>query len=582
MAIPHVVPALLGAVAILATTSIFVIHIILARSLAQETSSPVKTTAIVAAVFEGLALLTTTFILVSSYVVSCLVRRFNGVLFGVGLFVCSVAAALSIATLVLLSKDSAKLPSEVAGTKTSGFLVGGSVALGVTFAAQFLFQVLQFISVRMGDAGFAGDEECPARQQVKAIPYQQTNPNTEKVRFEDPTVSGRATPRPSYGHSVGNSLSSWRSSLYSVMRPVPSKTHLLASSQYSLPLRIRQSDSIDSTAMREHHTAMREHHTAMREHHTASVATTLNGFDSWDTSSVDPQNRQTVVEGASACSPTMPPAPFLETIPASPMASGQPSPGLPPTDSQLNIGNSLLIPPKSIRRRSRSFSPASMRSLELAREAFTQHATHSETHISESHIHPLFRSDSPTPPAIVSPGTVVVAAPNGGQVLSDKHSIRTLARKRSGSLPAVSSPLSRQGSLESFRTKVTRYEGGSRPGTRAEELREEDEEGLSDEEENENENENEEDEENDERDHMMMKGKGKATAVSSPSTSPRPSLAHDDPADRAMTPPIPGWILGAGARTSFLGYNQRKNSGQTPTSAPADEGEENVAGASAR
>lgn len=562
MAIPNVIPALLGTVAVLATTAIFVIHIILARSLTQQTSSPVKTTTIVAAVFEGLALFTTTSLLVAGCVASRLVRRFNGVVLGGGLVVCSVAAALSIATLVLLSKDSEKLPKKVAGTKTSGFLIGGSVALGVTFATQLFFQVLHFINVRMGVASYAGDEESSPRQQVKAIPYQQTNPNTEKVRFEDPTVSARATPRPIYGHSVDNSLSSWRSSLYSVMRPIPSKTHLLASnSQFSLPLRMRQSDSIDSTAM--------------REQHTASVATTENGFDTWDTSSVDPQHRQVVAEAASAsaCSPIMPPAPFLETIPASPMASGQPSPGLLPTDSQLNLSSSLLIPPKSIRRRSRSFSPASMQSMELAREAFTQHSAMSETHISESHIHPLFRSDSPTPPAIVSPGTVVVAAPLGGQVLSDKHSIRTLARKRSGSLPAVSSPLSRQGSLESFRTKVTRYEGGSRPGTRAEELREEDEEGLSDEE-----NESEHEEENDNgRDQVMMKGK--APAVSSPSLSPRPSLAHDDPVDRKMTPPIPGWILGAGARMSLLGYNQRKNSGQMPAD---DEEEECVASASTR
>lgn len=563
MAIPQMIPALLGTIAILATTAIFVIHIILARSLAQETSSPVKTATIVAAVFEGLALLTTTSLLVAGCVASRLVRRFNGALSGAGIFVCSVAAALSIATLVLLSKDSAKLPENVRGAKTSGFLIGGSVALGVAFAMQLFFQVLHFINVRMGGAGFAGDEESSRRQQVKAIPYQLTNPNTDKVRFEDPTMSPRATPRPSFGHSVGNSLSSWRSSLYSVMRPIPSNTYLLASnSQHSLPLRMRQSDSIDSTAL--------------REQHTASVATTENGFDSWDTSSVDPQNRQAVTEAASASasvySPTMPRAPFLETIPASPMASGQPSPALPPTESKLDLGNSLLIPPKVIRRRSRSFSPASMRSMELARKAFTQHSAMSETHINEAHIHPLFRSDSPTPPAIVSPGTVVVAAPLGGQLLSDKNSIRTLAKKRSGSLLAVSSPLSRQGSSESFRTKVTRYEGGSRPDTRTEELREEDEEGLSD-----KENQTEDEEKDDDgRDQVMMKGK--APAVSSPSPSPRPSLAHDDPFDRKMTPPIPGWILGAGTRTSLLGYNQRKNSGQTP----ADEEEEGVAGASAR
>lgn len=574
MAIPPVISALLGTVAVFATTTIFVIHIILARSLAQQTSSSVKTTTIVAAVFEGLALFTTIFHLISGCVASRLVRRFNGVFLGAGLFVCSVAAALSIATLVLLGKDLAKLPEKVAGTKTSGFVVGGAVALGVAFAAQLSFLVLCFISVRMGGVCCAGDVESSPRQQVKAIPYQQTNPNTEKVRFEDPTMSGRGTPRPGYGHSVGNSLSSWRSSLYSAMRPIPSKTHLLASnSQYSLPLHMRQSDSIDSIAM--------------HERQTTSVATALeNGFNSEDINSVDPQNRQAIAEAAPTCSPAMPPAPFLETIAASPMTSRQPSPALPPTDSELDLGNSLFVPPKSIRRRSRSFSPASMRSMEFAREAFTQHATMSETRISEAHIHPLFRSDSPTPPAIVSPGTVVVAAPNGGQVLSDKHSIRTLTRRRSGSLPAVPSPLSRQGSLESFRTKVTKYEGGSRPGTRAEELREEDEEGLSDEEESDDDEEgyggNEEGNDRDEATKPPMKEK--TPAVTSPSPSPRPSLAHDDAADGEMTPPIPDWILGAGARTSFLGYNQRKS--HAPTPAPADddeeEKEEGVAGPSVR
>jgi hypothetical protein len=36
----------------------------------------------------------------------------------------------------------------------------------------------------------------------------------------------------------------------------------------------------------------------------------------------------------------------------------------------------------------------------------------------ESHIHPLFRSDSPTPPPVASPGTVVHASPLSGQVLT--------------------------------------------------------------------------------------------------------------------------------------------------------------------
>ena len=37
----------------------------------------------------------------------------------------------------------------------------------------------------------------------------------------------------------------------------------------------------------------------------------------------------------------------------------------------------------------------------------------------QSHIHPLFRTDSPIPPPVASPGTVVTASPWGGQTISD-------------------------------------------------------------------------------------------------------------------------------------------------------------------
>ncbi|KAI6517113.1 hypothetical protein MCOR05_011575, partial [Pyricularia oryzae] len=63
----------------------------------------------------------------------------------------------------------------------------------------------------------------------------------------------------------------------------------------------------------------------------------------------------------------------------------------------------------------------------------------------ESHIHPLFRSDSPTP-AIAKPGTIVTAAPNAGQLIPpDSQGIR---RMFSGNLPQIPSPLSQHGSFE--------------------------------------------------------------------------------------------------------------------------------------
>lgn len=136
------------------------------------------------------------------------------------------------------------------------------------------------------------------------------------------------------------------------------------------------------------------------------------------------------------------------------------------------------------------------------RAAFTQQST-----ASESHIHPLFRSDSPTPPPAVSAGTVVTAAPLAGKVISNRQSIRSLNRMRSGSLPTVASPLSRQGSFDDFGRRA----GADRSSDP--ELREDGEEETED------------------------------TASET---------------ERKMTPPIPDWILSAGARTSLSGYHSRK------------------------
>ena len=59
---------------------------------------------------------------------------------------------------------------------------------------------------------------------------------------------------------------------------------------------------------------------------------------------------------------------------------------------------------------------------------------------SEGHIHPLFRSDSPLPPPLASPGTIVTASQWGGQVVSptDRDRAMSLSRtvSRGSSRPA--------------------------------------------------------------------------------------------------------------------------------------------------
>jgi len=247
------------------------------------------------------------------------------------------------------------------------------------------------------------------------------------------------------------------------VRPVSSKTRLLPNSQR---FSRHRAASLDANAPQER------------------PSVDEDGFDTWDTSAVDPQNRQTVLE----TSPKIP-GRFLETIPASPSTSRSPSPGMP-----------LDLEPPPARRRSRSYSPARSAHSELGQvpTLLTEHQN-----VSEAHIHPLFRSDSPTPAPAATPGTVVTAAPNAGQIISDRQGIRTLNRMRSGSLPTPSSPLSRPASFDDFHTPL-----GS-PGL-SRELREEPEE--------------------------------EETKV----------------AERKMTPPIPEWILSAGSRLSLVGYTSRK------------------------
>lgn len=345
-------------------------------------------------------------------------------------------------------------------------MVGSSVTLGLAFATQLVFLVFHFIATRFhGGEGRVSvhtpdDEHRMPQHQVKSIPYHQTRSHGSRMR---PTMSmeSKTPPGSSGGRSATETMSSIRSSLSSVLRPTTSRTRLLPSSQRSS----RRPASLDSIQIHLHEQPSR---------------TTEDGFDSWDTSAVDPQNRQTVLESSSP-----PLVRFLETIPASPTTSRSPSPGTP-----------LDLEPPRMRRRSRSYSPGPMRVGQDQRAAFTQQSTQSE-----SHIHPLFRSDSPTPPSIMTAGTVVTAAPMAGQVISDRASIRTLTRMRSGSLPTVPSPLSRQGSFDSFQR---------RPATSSSpELREEDE-------------------------------------------------VETDDTERKMTPPIPDWILSAGSRTSLSGYHTRR------------------------
>ncbi|KAH6850016.1 hypothetical protein B0I37DRAFT_102548 [Chaetomium sp. MPI-CAGE-AT-0009] len=413
MAIPRKVPAVLGAVAFFPTAAILGIHIILARSPADQAPS-VRATAIVAALFETVIFVAVPFLSLSHVAPwaprAHLIRR---VWFGAGLVLCTVASAVSVSNTVCLSQVVDDPLSTILGWGVEDFLVGSSVALGLAFATQLVFFIFHFLVGRA--LGRRPDELAQAERgnklgpRIKTVPYHETTPTSAKDRgsasFESPTPPGSRCGRPR-----AETMSSARSSLSNAIRPISSMTRLL-----SLSRSTHRPTSLDLAGP-----------------HERQSRSTEAGFDSWDTSAVDPETRQTVLESSSP-----PHSRFLETIPASPTTSRSPSPCM-----ALDV----LEPPPA-KRRSRSYSPVSTRTIQAQRVAFTQQESDSE-----AHIHPLFRSDSPAPPS-ATPGTVVVAAPNAGQVISDKQSIRSIhsiRRLRSESLPPGPSPLSRANSGESF------------------------------------------------------------------------------------------------------------------------------------
>lgn len=248
-------------------------------------------------------------------------------------------------------------------------------------------------------------------------------------------------PGSSSGKSATETMSSFRRSISSVARPLSTRTVLT---------RERSSSSLTSNLCRE----------------SPIPEDPEDPFDAWD-ASPDAHARLALHRSTSR----------LQTIPASPTLS--------PSSS---LDDLPLEPPRMSR--SRSFSPVPM----------GQYASGSDG--SEAHIHPLFRSDSPTPP-MATPGTVVMASPNAGQVISDRVSLRA-GRMRSGSLNTPS-PLSRQGSVDEF-TPV-------RPAVKEGEW-------------------------------------GRGTPEGS-------ILETPEEGEGEFAPPIPEWVLSAGSRSSLVDYNRR-------------------------
>lgn len=317
-------------------------------------------------------------------------------LLGFGVLPSILAGVLVAATLGWGTGSLNKLSGRILGRTTAAYLTIAFVIWGLGVIAQaFLYALLAVVKKPAPEDAPMPLISTPEAPSEKA---EQTRPATSTTVESNPFRGSEYSAPPSLVASEGTA--SQRSSLSTVRRPSLPRTKLV-SRQHSFPRHSKNSSS-DSPS--------------------SSRVSQDEAFDSWDTSGVGPHIRETVLQS----SPSTMKVPILEPIPG----SRSPSPA-----KALEGPFFQHSPPES--------SPPSP----LPQPSFSR-PTSPRSPSSEDHIHPLFRTCSPTPPPTASSGTVVTAAPSAGQIIDE----RILRRMRSGSLPSSPSPLVRSESFDQFLT----------------------------------------------------------------------------------------------------------------------------------
>ncbi|KAF2688640.1 hypothetical protein K458DRAFT_293005 [Lentithecium fluviatile CBS 122367] len=242
----------------------------------------------------------------------------------------------------------------------------------------------------------------PRDSVMSEVRHSNTTTNLYVLQPTQPSSPLAGLPSPTFSARSSNSLKSWRDSLQHVVRPVTSRTKLIKQPSFT-----RDAPSLYSI-----------------DNRSIKSASHPDGFDSWE---VDPSTRDAVVQIASTVTSPSATAPVsapsrgtaLEPIPGSRPAS--PARALDgPFPSSDDSDSELVPPPKMMPDISRPPSPA----------------------VSEAHIHPLFRTESPTPPPAATPGTNILASPLATQMITCPP--RPYSRMRSNSSRAASpSPLHR-------------------------------------------------------------------------------------------------------------------------------------------
>ena len=297
----------------------------------------------------------------------------------------------------------------ILGTDPRNFMLIIIVVYGLAILAQVLFLVcllwVRDPTSHQLPTPVQPKPEVPAMQEEEAS-RPATATTVPSNPFREVDFSTPASAAASEGPSTR------RSSLSIVTRQNTSKTKLIH--QPSIP-RYSRSSSFDNSS-------------------TARPSQDSEGFDSWDTSTVAPHIRETVNHSSPLLKKQ-----GLEPIPG----SRSPSPAKALEGPFFTSTSPEASPPPS----------------PLPQPSYSRPPSRQRAPSSEDHIHPLFRTCSPTPPPSASSGTVVLAAPVAGALVNE----RILRRMRSGSLPSSPSPLNRSESYFEFRTAPTSPAGETPP-----------------------------------------------------------------------------------------------------------------------
>lgn len=422
--------------AVLSTaTQIALTAIITHLAITTPNSSSVFGATLAAVVFDFIVLVILVGIVVFSLVARSSSSRTLQLSLSATSFVLFVTA--SILSIYILGRTWTKIGSANTNSKpfdSHGAVLAGFVVWTINMVAQTMLHI--FRSLRKRDQAPVEHVESAAEPQasprsmmkrslsfpLKTLGSPSSSPFL-KSTFEvtSPTLST---------HSV--SSSTLRHSIQQAIRPITSRTKLMLT-HTPTP---RESGSFAAT----------------RENNSLEISCRGDGFETWDTSSVE----QGFVNPFVASPKNGLQKKKLEPIPGSrPASPAKPLDGPFPSDDEPEktpLPDSPMQSPMKLRQANDSTDTLPVPPLLVHRSGSNSSSSQ------EAHIHPLFRSHSPTPPPTPSADTIITASPFAGQVIHSDHAMAPKrmqsARAGGGNQPAsphAFTPPLRSGSFPSLR-----------------------------------------------------------------------------------------------------------------------------------